>query len=71
MLVSSPAVKQFDLSRPWKVIIGGSALPKGLCKAALSLGISLTTAYGMSETCPLLTAANMKPSCWIGILITR
>jgi fatty-acyl-CoA synthase len=60
MLVSSPAVKQFDLTR-WKVIIGGSALPRGLCKTALSLGISLTTAYGMSETCPLLTAANMKP----------
>ncbi len=60
MLVSSPVVKQFDLSS-WKVIIGGSALPKGLCKAALLLGINLTTAYGMSETCPILTAANMKP----------
>ena len=31
MLVSSPAVKQVDLSR-WKVVIGGSALPKGLCR---------------------------------------
>ena len=60
MLVSSPAIKQFDLSK-WKVIIGGSALPKGLCKAALSFGINVTTAYGMSETCPILTAANMKP----------
>ncbi len=60
MLVSSPAVKNFDLSN-WKVIIGGSALPKGLCKAAMDLGINLTSAYGMSETCPLLTAANLKP----------
>ncbi|MBV5267308.1 MAG: fatty acid--CoA ligase, partial [Burkholderiaceae bacterium] len=41
--------------------IGGSALSKGLCKSALSMGINLTTAYGMSETCPLLTLANMKP----------
>lgn len=60
MLVSSPAIKSVDLSH-WKVIIGGSALPKGLCKAAMDLGINLTSAYGMSETCPLLTAANMKP----------
>ena len=60
MLVSSPNVKSFDLSN-WNVIIGGSALPKGLCKTALSLGISLTTAYGMSETCPILSVANMKP----------
>lgn len=60
MLVSSPAIKSVDLSR-WKVIIGGSALPKGLCRAAMDLGINLTSAYGMSETCPLLTAANMKP----------
>ncbi len=60
MLVTSPIVRQFDLSK-WKVIIGGAALPKGLCKTALSMGISLTAAYGMSETCPILSAANMKP----------
>ena len=60
MLVSSPAVKNLDLSG-WKVIIGGSALPKGLCQAALALGINVFTGYGMSETCPLLTIANLKP----------
>ncbi|MFO8049527.1 MAG: fatty acid--CoA ligase [Desulfosudaceae bacterium] len=60
MLVSSPAIKQFDLTG-WKVIIGGSALPQGLCKAALDLGINIFAAYGMSETCPLLTAAVLKP----------
>ncbi len=60
MLVTSPAIRQFDLSK-WKVVIGGSALPKGLCKTALSFGIGLTAAYGMSETCPILSAANMKP----------
>jgi fatty-acyl-CoA synthase len=60
MLVSSPAVKTVDLSK-WKVIIGGSALPKGLCRAALDLGINLYTGYGMSETCPVLTLAHLKP----------
>ncbi len=60
MLVSSPAAQQTDLSK-WKLVIGGSALSKGLCKAALDLGINLTTAYGMSETCPILTIANLKP----------
>ena len=60
MLVSSSIIKDLDLSR-WKVIIGGSALPKGLCRAALSHNINITSAYGMSETCPLLTAALIKP----------
>ena len=60
MLVSSPVAKQVDLSN-WKVVIGGSALPKGLAKAAMDLGIEIIAAYGMSETCPLLTAANLKP----------
>lgn len=60
MLISSPVVKELDLSH-WKVVIGGSALPRGLCKAGLENGINLFSAYGMSETCPLLTAANLKP----------
>lgn len=60
MLVTHPVIEQVDLSN-WKVVIGGSALPKGLCKAALKHKINLTSAYGMSETCPLLTAAILKP----------
>jgi len=60
MLVSSPVIKNLDLSR-WKVVIGGSVLSQGLCKAGLENGINLYTAYGMSETCPLLTVANLKP----------
>jgi len=60
MLVSSPAVKTVDLSN-WKVVIGGSALSKGLCKASLEHGINVFTGYGMSETCPVLTLANLKP----------
>ncbi len=60
MLLTSPAVKDVDL-RGWKVIIGGSALPRGLAKAAMELGINVYAGYGMSETCPVLTVANLKP----------
>ncbi len=60
MLVTDPIAKQVDLSN-WKVVIGGSALPKGLAKASMDLGIEIVSAYGMSETCPLLTMANLKP----------
>ncbi|MBI5550863.1 MAG: fatty acid--CoA ligase [Desulfobacterales bacterium] len=60
MLVSNPAVKKLPLAG-WKVIIGGSALPRGLCKAAMDLGINVYTGYGMSETCPLLSLALLKP----------
>jgi fatty-acyl-CoA synthase len=59
MLLNSPAVKDVDLSK-WQVIIGGSALPKGLCKTALDLGINIYAGYGMSETCPLLTVTKLK-----------
>ncbi len=60
MLLSSPVIDQVDLSR-WKVVIGGSALPRGLCQSALKYNINVTSAYGLSETCPLLTAASLKP----------
>lgn len=54
LLVSNPRVKALDLSF-FRVIIGGSALPKGLAKAALDMGIDIIAGYGMSETCPVLT----------------
>ncbi len=60
MLLSNPTIAGCDLSR-WKVIIGGSALSKGMCKGAMAHGINLYTGYGMSETCPVLTLANLKP----------
>lgn len=60
MLLSHPAAAGCDLTG-WKVIIGGSALSKGLCKQALGHGINVFTGYGMSETCPILTLANFKP----------
>jgi fatty-acyl-CoA synthase len=60
MIVDNPATQDLDLSG-WKVIIGGSALPKGLARAALERGIDVFTGYGMSETCPVLTLAQLTP----------
>jgi fatty-acyl-CoA synthase len=60
MLMNDPTIEKVDL-KGWKVVIGGSAMPKGLCREAMGQGINLFSAYGMSETCPLLTIANAKP----------
>src|SRR3954471_6808509 len=60
MLLESAADQDIDLSG-WSVIIGGSPLPKGMGKTALDRGIDVFTGYGMSETCPLLTLAQLTP----------
>jgi fatty-acyl-CoA synthase len=57
MILTSPAVQSVDLSR-WKLIIGGSQLPKGLARMARERGIEVNVGYGMSETCPIITLAN-------------
>jgi len=59
MLITSPAVKEMDLSN-WKVVIGGARLSKGLARAAKELGVEICAGYGMSETCPVMTGANPK-----------
>jgi len=61
MLLQSPASKDVDLSQ-WKIVIGGSALTTGLAKAAFERGIDVFTGYGMSETCPILTLAQLDPA---------
>ena len=43
------------------VIIGGSALPLPLARSALERGIDIIAGYGMSETCPILTLAHLRP----------
>ena len=60
MLLNCGEAKIVDLSR-WKVVIGGGALPHGLARAALDRGIDVFAGYGMSETCPLLSLAQLKP----------
>ena len=59
MLVNSPVAQQVDLSH-WKVIIGGSALTRGLAKAALDLGINVSQGYGMSETAPVMSIVHLN-----------
>jgi fatty-acyl-CoA synthase len=61
MLLTHPAVEDVDLSG-WTIVIGGSALPKGLAKLAMDKGIDIFGGYGMSETCPILSLAQLKPS---------
>lgn len=57
MIVGNPAAREVDLSG-WKVIIGGSKLSTGLASAANSLGITVYTGYGMSETCPVISLST-------------
>lgn len=56
MLLNAKAAEGYDFGGV-KMIIGGSALTRGLYEAAGARGIRLTAAYGMSETCPLISAA--------------
>ena len=59
MLLTHPHSAEVDFSG-WKVVIGGSALPQAQAIAAMKRGIDLFTGYGMSETCPVLTLANLN-----------
>jgi fatty-acyl-CoA synthase len=61
MMLGKTELRDVDL-RKWKVIIGGSALPLALARAAVERGIDVISGYGMSETCPILTLAHLKPS---------
>lgn len=59
MLLKEPTSKQFDLTG-WTCIIGGAALPKALAIEALKRGIDIFAGYGMSETCPILSLAQIS-----------
>lgn len=58
MLLASPRSREIDLSH-WTVVIGGSALPSALAEQALARGIDVFAGYGLSETCPILTLAQL------------
>ena len=59
MLVSSPAGASVNLSG-WKVLIGGSALPRAVAIAALKRGVDVAVGYGLSESCPVLTLSQLS-----------
>jgi len=61
MMMATESIKTADLSN-WHVLIGGSALTRGLCDAGAKLGIRMFTGYGMSETCPLLSTTHLTPA---------
>ncbi len=58
MILNHPDAKEVDFSN-FKVVIGGAALPRGLAKQALDLGIDIMGGYGLSETCPMLVTAQL------------
>ncbi|MCO7592800.1 MULTISPECIES: fatty acid--CoA ligase [Pseudomonas] len=65
MLLNCPSAQGQDFAG-WKIIIGGSALNRALYEAALARGIQLTAAYGMSETCPLISCAHLNDELQAG-----
>jgi fatty-acyl-CoA synthase len=59
MLLGAARAANTDLSG-LKMVIGGSELPKGLASQALALGIDVYAGYGMSESAPLLSLAQVN-----------
>lgn|GEM_PF-93035 len=59
MILLCPEAKEIDLSG-WKVMIGGSALPKALARMALERGVDVSVGYGMSETCPVIATSYIR-----------
>jgi fatty-acyl-CoA synthase len=60
MMLNCPEAKSVDFSK-WKIVIGGGALTHGLARVAVDRGIDIFTGYGMSETCPVLSLAQLPP----------
>lgn len=59
MLLNAKAAQGTDF-KGWKITIGGSALTRGLYDQAKARGMNLIAAYGMSETCPLISGAHIN-----------
>jgi fatty-acyl-CoA synthase len=65
MLMNTPGAQGRDFGG-MKMIIGGSALNRTLYDTAKARGIQLTAAYGMSETCPLISCAYINEELLAG-----
>ena len=56
MVINYPQAAEYrDALSRWRVVVGGSALPKGVALSARRLGVKVMTGYGLSETAPVLT----------------
>ncbi len=60
MLLAEAEASERDLSG-WTIIIGGSAQPPALCRAARAKGIDMFAGYGMSETGPIVALLYRRP----------
>ncbi len=65
MVLAAPGAQGQDFGG-LKMIIGGSALNRSLYEVAKARGIQLTAAYGMSETCPLISCAHINDELMAG-----
>jgi fatty-acyl-CoA synthase len=57
MVLSAAESVQADL-KGWKVLVGGSSLAVGLARRALAMNVDVRGAYGMSETCPIVSISR-------------
>ncbi len=58
MVLNCDEAKTTDLSG-WNMLTGGSAPTQALSAQMAERGINFVTAYGMSETCPVITMVNL------------
>ena len=61
MILTSEQAKTTDLTG-WKMLTGGSAPTQGLAQEMCDRGIEFFTAYGMSESCPLISCVHLNDS---------
>ncbi|MEH6471193.1 MAG: fatty acid--CoA ligase [Halopseudomonas sp.] len=59
MVLSCEEAQTTDL-KGWKMLTGGAAPTASLSQQMADRGINFITAYGMSETCPILTVVNLS-----------
>ena len=65
MVLNAKAAQGVDF-KGWKLIIGGSALNRSLFLSAKECGMRLSTAYGMSETGPIISGAYLNDAALAG-----
>ena len=61
MLLTAPGSKDVDLTK-LKMVVGGSAMPRALVRAAMARGIDVYTGYGQSKSCPMLAGVHLTTS---------
>ena len=60
MILFDPSAEGVDFNG-WRVIVGGSPMPKSLALEANKRGAFVYGGYGLTETAPVLTISNLKP----------